>query len=114
MESTIINGERIRLKHSNIFGWKVVHPIKNEDGKFNFVNFLFGGKGNLIVLIILMAITAMFFTGINQMFESCSDFADHPCDYIDCCLNCSLSDINNNAKNISMHLLFVDSFEAEG
>ena len=82
-----IDGEIVHLaKSDNIWGWRVVHPIKNADGKINYMNLLFGGKGNLIVLLVILVIAATAIYGVSQMTESCRELAANPCKYsnMDC------------------------------
>ena len=45
--------EEIYFK-KDIFGYRIVNPIKNSDGSFNWINILFGGYRNLFFLIILL------------------------------------------------------------
>jgi len=73
MEGTIIKaenlpiGEKIYLKKSSFFGWKVVNPIKNEDGSMNWFNFFVGGNWwNLI----LVAITVLIILGVLYEYSS--------------------------------------------
>jgi hypothetical protein len=64
--------EKIYLKKS--FGeWKVVHPIKNDDGTINWFNFLIGGSWfNFILLIIsLIILTGLFFEYTSNL-EFCN------------------------------------------
>ena len=52
-----IEGEKIYLNKSKWFGWKVVKPIRNEDGSINWKNLLIGGSWfNLIFVILIIAI----------------------------------------------------------
>lgn len=77
-----IDGERVSLaKTDSIWGWRVVHPIKNEDGTTNWMNLLFGGKGNLITLIFIMIVLGGIVFGVSQMMESCNDMAANPMKY---------------------------------
>ena len=96
METLTVNGERIHIKHSKMFGWRVVHPIKDENGKVNTVNLLFGGKGNLITLIFIMIVMASILVGVNMMMEDCNNFTQHPEDYIECCSDCGEVNAVNN------------------
>lgn len=47
--------EEIYLKR-DIFGYRFVHPIKNPDGTYNWMNLLFGGKRNFFNLIVILII----------------------------------------------------------
>lgn len=81
-----IEGARIPMK-KDFLGWRVVHPIKNEDGTRNYVNLIFGGYRNLIVLVIYLIIAASTIYGVNEMMASCKNMANNPCDYFGT-LNC--------------------------
>ena len=95
METLTMNGEQLHLKKSKLFGWRVVHPIKDENGKVNTVNLLFGGKGNLITLIFIMIVMASILVGVNMMMDSCNKFTEHPENYIECCSDCGeVNDVN--------------------
>ena len=69
------------------FGYRVVHPVKNPNGSFNWINIIGGGKSNFIILIIVLVIILSFFYGVKQMMRSCNDLAENPCKYIT--LDCS-------------------------
>lgn len=53
-----IEGDRLFLKKSEIFGWGVVYPIK-IDGKINWKNLLIGGSW-IRFIIIIMAIILLY------------------------------------------------------
>ena len=48
--------DQVYLK-KDIFGWRIVHPIKNRDGTINWTNLVFGGWRNFTFLIIILLIT---------------------------------------------------------
>lgn len=47
--------EKVYLRKS-LGEWQIIRPIKDENGKINKSNLLFGGKNNLIILIIAICI----------------------------------------------------------
>lgn len=50
------NDDKVYLK-KGIAGWKVVYPIRNEDGKINWKHLLVGGSyWNLFILILIVGI----------------------------------------------------------
>jgi hypothetical protein len=98
MRQTVeVNGEKVHLK-KDFLGWKVIHPYKNEDGKINWGNLIFGGKANTVSLIIYVIVLSMIYFGVKDMMNSCNEFASHPCDYVCCpsCKNVSMMDYLNN------------------
>ena len=64
-----IEGEKVYLK-KDILGYRIVNPIK-IDGKINWINLLFGGKRNLVILIIYMVILLLLYIGIKDIMTSC-------------------------------------------
>ena len=78
--------ERVYLK-KGLFGYRVVHPIKNKDGTTNWINLLIGGWGNLFKLLFILFIIFCFIYGVQEMLGSCRDMARNPCKYTD--LDCS-------------------------
>jgi len=58
-------GERVYLKKDSL-GYRVVNPIKNEDGSTNWVNLFFGSKRMLIFLVVSILIAMwVYFAGMN-------------------------------------------------
>jgi len=49
--------------------WQRIYPPVNEDGSWNVINVIFGGKKNLIRLIGVGAIVAMVLLGFNELFN---------------------------------------------
>ena len=85
INKTFVDGEIINLKKGT-FGYRVVHPIKNEDGTTNWINLLIGGWGNLAILIFIMLVILSFMYGVKEMMAGCNDMAENPCSYtnLDC------------------------------
>jgi len=81
MDKRIIEASELP-EQDNVFlkkdflGWRIVNPIKNEDGSWNWVNLLFGGWRNLINLIILLiviSISVYFYKhDISQIQQACN------------------------------------------
>jgi hypothetical protein len=59
--SELPENEKIYLR-KDWLGWRVVAPVKNEDGSWNWFNLIFGGKKNLVSLgfLFLLAVLAFF------------------------------------------------------
>lgn len=55
-------------------GWRVVYPIKNEDGSFNWFNFITGGSWyKLVYLGILVLIILGVFYEYSSNLAFCKD-----------------------------------------
>jgi hypothetical protein len=82
-----VNGEDILLKKSGLFvkEWHRFHPPINEDGSWNWMNFIFGGKSNLVNLIAILVIIALLFIGIGEIFGGLQKIIDTPC--VQSCIN---------------------------
>lgn len=65
------SGEKIYVKKNIIFsGYRVVFPPKDENGKYNIPNLLFGGFSNLFkLIIILLLISAMMWSYAHDTAE---------------------------------------------
>ena len=60
IQTVILEGDKFYVKRNTFFeGYRVVHPIKDEEGHYIIPNLLFGGWSNLFKLIIILAL--MFF-----------------------------------------------------
>ena len=81
----IVNNEVVAMT-KGMFGWRVVHPIKNSNGSINWINLSVGGWGNLIMLLFIFLIIGVGYFGMKQMMVSCNDMAEDPCKYTN--LNC--------------------------
>ncbi len=85
IEKIHVNGDAVNLKYSgSILGWKVVHPIRNEEGKIIWINFLIGGWANLFALLVIIIMAFSLLHGIDNMMEDCQKLAENPCYYVDC------------------------------
>lgn len=79
-------------------GWRVISPIKNEDGSFNLKNLILGNKRTIAFTLIWLLIMAFILFGVNQMISQCRDFSKYPCKYtnLDCSgINTDIEKINN-------------------
>lgn len=73
-------GDMIYLK-KDVFGWRIIHPSKNEDGSINWLNLLTGGKRNLFFISFLMVIVLLYYFGTNQLIGNYREMAENPCDF---------------------------------
>ena len=51
-------GEKVYLR-KDFLGWRIIKPIKNEDGSVNWPNLLFGGWRNLLMLLFILALVLL-------------------------------------------------------
>ena len=65
---TTSSGEKIDIKKSGWFGWGIIHSWRNEDGSFNWFNFLTGGSW--IKLIIVIIIVASILLAISEYYSN--------------------------------------------
>ena len=64
--------ETVYIKRSKmplIGDWARIYPPVNEDGSWNIINLVFGGKKNLIKLLFIVGLVGMVFLGFNELFE---------------------------------------------
>lgn len=74
------NETKVYLK-KDLFGYRVVEPWKNEDGKINWFNFLLGGKRNLFILGVIFIVLLLAYYGFNEAIAVYKDTAKNPCNY---------------------------------
>jgi hypothetical protein len=77
-----LEGEIVYLKKSVvplIGDWGRIYPPVNEDGSWNIVNLIFGGRRNLIKLLIILAIVGMVLLGFYEVFSSYNQLAGTDC-----------------------------------
>lgn len=77
-------GEEVYLK-KDFFGWRVVNPIKNKDGKLVWQNLIFGGKRNLLYLVLLMLFFGIAYLGVTELLHDYKEVAKNPCAYCTTC-----------------------------
>ena len=78
--SELPEGEKVYLK-KDYFGWRIVNPIKNEDGSYNYVNLIFGGKRNFALLVLVMALIFIFFMAYNEVGSAVEEYSNNACKY---------------------------------
>ena len=64
--------ETVYMKRSKmplVGDWGRIYPPVNEDGSWNIVNLIFGGKKNLIKLAVIAAIVGMVLFEFNHLFN---------------------------------------------
>lgn len=79
MKEVVIDNERIYLKKDSL-GWRIINPTK-IDGKTNYCNLLFGGKRNIVLLIIILVIVGSFLLAYGELSSQFNDIIANPCNY---------------------------------
>ena len=72
--------DKVYLK-KDWLGWRVVAPLKNEDGSWNWFNIIFGGRRNLVMLIILFLLAVLIFFAVKELISvSVANAISNPCE----------------------------------
>lgn len=71
-------GEKVYLRKDR-FGWRMVKPIKNPDGSFNWPNLLFGGWRNLLMLLFILAVVLLHLHEDKLNLESAKNSGINEC-----------------------------------
>jgi len=77
-----LDGKKVILKKSSvpIIGgeWKEIHPPLDENGRWNYINLIFGGWRNFVTLLIVLGLVGLFVMQyldaihlIKQLQETC-------------------------------------------
>jgi hypothetical protein len=72
--------EKIYLK-KDFLGWRIVHPMKDEDGSINWGNLIFGGWRNFFTLIIILMFVLGFFYVYYHDTTEMQKVVENPCEY---------------------------------
>ena len=84
-----LDGEIVYLRKSKIpvigGDWSQIHPPINEDGSWNIINLIFGGKRNLKILLGFLVISAMILFAFKEVFAGYEALRNLPC-YQTACL----------------------------
>ena len=91
----VTHTETVYLKRSRvpiIGDWGRIYPPLNEDGSTNYTNLIFGGGKNLVKLIIILGIVAIFLFGVYDILHQAKILTENLC---------VLSCINNPANGLS-------------
>ena len=83
-----VDDEEVILKKDKLFKeWRVVYPIRNDDGKINLFRLFFGSKSNLAFLVILIIIGCLLFLGISEIRSPYQAIAENPCGFCKDCFD---------------------------
>lgn len=72
-------GDKVYVK-KDWFGWRIVQPLRNEDGSINYMNLLVGGKRNFFTLVLILVILLTYLYGTSVMNKDLRFIAAHPCE----------------------------------
>ena len=75
-----INEDEVYLKKGK-YGYRVVYPHRDSNGKLIWWNVLFGGKSNAARLLIYLVLIVLFYIGIKDLISQYEVIAANPCDY---------------------------------
>jgi len=75
-----VDGEKIYLKKSgNLKEWRVIYPPVNpETMKWNWINLLFGGKGNAIKTLVIGILATLLAIGVYDIVNSYNAVMNNP------------------------------------
>lgn len=76
--SDLPEGEKIYLK-KDYFGWRIVNPLRNPDGTWNWVNMIFGGWRNFASLIAILALIGIFMWVYNHDVTAVRAYYENAC-----------------------------------
>ena len=86
--SQLPTDEKVYLK-KDWMGWRVVYPLKKEDGTIDKFNLIFGSKANVVFLIIILLIGTALYFGVNELIGNYKEVAKNPCSFCeDCQIQC--------------------------
>jgi len=75
-----VGGKSVALK-KGMFGYRVVHPVRDENGKIVPINLLVGGWGNFFKLLFILLVMGFILFGVNEVLRDCRHMADNLCIY---------------------------------
>lgn len=74
------DGEKVYLK-KDFLGWRVVEPVRNEDGSWNWKKIIVGTKRTWFGVIVILIIAALFYFGIKEILDPLRIIAENPGEY---------------------------------
>jgi len=80
--------DKVLLKRSQMWlvgDWERIYPPINEDGTWNITNLLFGGKKNLIKLVVYVILVGIVLLAFYEIFHYVEVLRSLPC--FQSCLN---------------------------
>lgn len=105
-------GEKVYLK-KDMFGYRIVEPVKNEDGSYNWKRLILGTPRSRAQLVFYLMIVLLLYVGINELIGNYKAVAESPCSY---CTDCHVQTqqvINSirsksSSSNVNLSNIFTD------
>jgi len=96
--------EGLYLK-KGLFGYRLVYPVKNEDGTINLFNLLTGGSwGNLIKILLIIAFILILSLSYYHDIKECRKVMANPCNY---CAIQTYPPISQNLQTENENSIFI-------
>lgn len=108
--SKIVRADELPLEDEvflkkDVFGWRIVQPLKNPEGKIVWVNVLFGGWRNLVMLVCVVSMILLFFAGHEELTREMRLVVESPCGFCNACYVSGDNVVSLPGINISEFLL---------
>ena len=107
VEKILLGSDTIHLK-KDIGGWRIIYPLKNDDGTLNMKNLLIGGNyinfaKTIFVLLCLLLLTWSYAHDMKQCSEIANYAVTNPCEWCEIITKARLADNNfyNSTINFS-------------
>ena len=105
---TIYIDTGVNVVRDKLFGYRIVHPIKNKDGTLNWKNLLIGGSwGNLLMVVALVALMVYLVWQYNQDISQAVECCNAACTNL-------VGDINSNMPRPSYPSFNISGFNYSG
>jgi len=72
----------VEVHHNKFWGYRIVHPLKNTDGKINYFNLITGGSwGRFFTVVIIVVLILIMSWSYAHDTKACRDLIENICDY---------------------------------
>lgn len=82
--SQLPESEKVYMK-KDFMGWRIVHPVRNENGSLNWFNLLFGSKRNLVYMTLIIIFLMLLYLGYHETVSNYKTVMDDPCKFCKSC-----------------------------
>lgn len=98
-QKIIVDNEEVYLK-KGIDGWRIVHPIKNEDGSWNWNNLILGGSiWNFLKILFVILVLVLIMFAYHYDTQKCTETLKN---IDEVCLAIQQNAVNPNKINTSI------------